>query len=335
MIRGMLTATILVSPDPFTGRQRQEVRRFAASRSFDLVYLSDLRPEEINRYHRLDDPLYWLLARDLVEGGRDEVIATYAYRITPATDDRPFFFDFFRWDSLPRLLRAFGRQWRPFAEWGYLVLVASLVQALAVSVVLILLPAWLLKRRPALPGRRKVALYFALLGFAFIFLEMGFITKLTLLLGNPTHATAVLLAAFLVFSGLGSLSGARWFGPPEKAVPRAVVGIVLCAAVSLALLSFGFSHLVRLPFAARVLAAVAISGSMAFFMGLPFPSGLRMVDRSARSMLPWAWAVNGFASVVGAVGGTCLAMSIGFRALVALAIGLYILAALIAPRLAR
>jgi len=335
MIRGMLTATILVSPDPFTDRQRREVRRFAASRSFDLVYLSDLRPEEINRYHRLDDPLYWLLAREVIEGDRDQVFADYAYRIAPATDDRPFFFDFFRWDSLPRLLRAFGRQWRPFAEWGYLVLVASLVQILAVSLVLIMLPAWLLKRRSALAGHRKVALYFALLGLAFIFLEMGFITKLTLLLGNPIHATAVVLAAFLVFSGLGSLSGGRWFGPPEKAVPRAVVGIVLSAAVALALLSFGFSHLVRLPFAVRVLAALAITGSMAFFMGLPFPSGLRMLDRSARPLLPWAWAVNGFASVVGAVGGTCLAMSIGFRALVALAIGLYILAALVAPRLAR
>jgi hypothetical protein len=68
-------------------------------------------------------------------------------------------------------------------------------------------------------------------------------------------------------------------------------------------------------------------------MGLPFPSGLRLVDQSNRGLTPWAWAVNGFASVVGAVGGTTLAVSVGFTTLVLVAMALYVLAAVLVRRL--
>ena len=336
MIRGMYTATILAGADALTQAQRRTIRDFARQRHFDLVYLSDLYPEEANQYHRLPEPSYFLLARDLVDGDGAAARRAYPYDIDPATDDRPFFFDFFRWRSPGDLMRRYPAQWKAFVEWGYLVLAASLVQTVAVSGVLILLPAWFLRRRAgAGQGRWRVAAYFALLGFAYIFLEMGFITRMTLLLGNPIYATAVVLAAFLVASGLGSLSGARWFGRPEQAIPRAVAGIIVCATVVVVLMTLGFGSLVRLPFAGRMAAALAMTGSVAFFMGLPFPSGLRLVDRGARPLVPWAWAVNGFASVVGAVGGTTLAMSIGFSTLVAVAIGLYVLAALVGPRLAR
>jgi hypothetical protein len=43
--------------------------------------------------------------------------------------------------------------------------------------------------------------------------------------------------------------------------------------------------------------------------------------------VPWAWALNGFASVVGAVLATVLAIHFGFIAVVVVAVALYLLAA--------
>ena len=341
VIRGMYTATILAGPEPMSAERTGAVRRFARERGFDLVWLPDIDPAEVNRCHRLPEPSYYLLARDLVGPGAAKRLSDYPYNIRPATDDRPFFFDFFRWRSLPDLARRFGTQWRAFAEWGYLALAASLAQTVVASALLILLPAWLLKRRAAGRGGRggrgrgAVALYFALLGLAYIFLEMGFITRLTLLLGNPIYATAVVLAAFLSASGLGSLSGARWFGRPETAVRWALAGIAAGAAWALAVVTFGSAWLFGLPLAARIAAALAVIGPVAFFMGLPFPSGLRVVDRVAAPLVPWAWAVNGFASVIGATGGTMLAMSIGFTPLVVVALGFYVAAVLTLHRIVR
>lgn len=335
-IRGMYTATILASADSFTPAQRGAAREFARQRGFDLVYLPHLGPDEANRHHHVEEPAYWRLARDLVEGDAAKVEEEYPYNIVPATDDRPFFFDFFLWRSMPDLMERFGTQWRALTDWGYLLLAASLAQTVVLSAMLVLLPAWLLGRRSAARrGRWTVAAYFALLGLAYIFLEMGFIARLTLLLGNPIYAAAVVLASFLVASGLGSLASGRWFPRPERALGWAWLGIAVGATAVLALLAGWSAELFRLPLAARLAAILVPVGAMAFFMGMPFPSGLRIVDRDRSPLVPWAWAVNGFASVVGAVGGTMLAMSAGFFALVAVAVALYALALVVGRRMAR
>jgi hypothetical protein len=68
-------------------------------------------------------------------------------------------------------------------------------------------------------------------------------------------------------------------------------------------------------------------------MGLPFPLGLGRVSECAPALLPWAWGVNGCASVVAAVMASLLAMHVGFTAVLALALGLYAAAALLFSRM--
>jgi len=67
-------------------------------------------------------------------------------------------------------------------------------------------------------------------------------------------------------------------------------------------------------------------------MGVPFPLGLSRVSAAAPALLPWAWAINGCASVAGAVLAPIVAMEAGFTGVVALAILLYPLAALLLGR---
>ncbi len=62
-------------------------------------------------------------------------------------------------------------------------------------------------------------------------------------------------------------------------------------------------------------------------MGMPFPLGLRQVAEDAPGFVPWAWGINGFASVISAVLATLLAIHFGFTAVIVLALLLYLAAA--------
>jgi hypothetical protein len=66
---------------------------------------------------------------------------------------------------------------------------------------------------------------------------------------------------------------------------------------------------------------------------MPYPTGLKQLHIHSRPLVPWAWGVNGFASVTGAVMGTILAISVGFTTLAIIALGCYFFAALIWRRL--
>jgi hypothetical protein len=62
---------------------------------------------------------------------------------------------------------------------------------------------------------------------------------------------------------------------------------------------------------------------LAFCMGMPFPIGLNRVANSVPDFIPWAWGINGFASVISVSLATLLAIEFGFTAVVLFALGFY------------
>jgi len=226
------------------------------------------------------------------------------------------------------------RQWLPFSEWGYLVLTATLLQAICASALFILLPLLIAKPIKTVRSRKlPVLIYFLLLGLAYMFLEMGFIQKMTLLIGHPVFGVAVTLLGFLVFSGCGSLLSERLFRFPVRRIRIAVLAIIIIGAVEIILLKFSFNWLVGFSRPVRILLGLAITAPLAFFMGMPFPSGLKEVHKHSQMLVPWAWGVNGFASVIGAVLGTFLAISVGFTVLTLIALACYFLAAIVSKKI--
>ncbi|MHC4789149.1 MAG: hypothetical protein ACYS8K_08125, partial [Planctomycetota bacterium] len=136
---------------------------------------------------------------------REQFFRDWLYNVRPATDDSPYFYNFFRWKALPHLVRAYGEQWLRRAELGYVVLVFVLAEVAVVGAALILLPLLWLRRGAAAGARRApTGAYFLLLGLAFMMLEMTCLLKFTYFLGDPIYAAAVVIGSFLVFSGLGS-----------------------------------------------------------------------------------------------------------------------------------
>jgi len=111
-----------------------------------------------------------------------------------------------------------------------------------------------------------------------------------------------------------------------------VVGaIAVSAALCLFLLPWLFQHAMGLPDAVRILIAAALIAPLAFFMGMPFPLGLTRVEAADARLIPWAWGINGCASVTAAVLATLLAIHIGFTAVVVAALVLYGVAAVARP----
>jgi len=335
MIRSWNTATLLVSRSPLDAVQQEALREFALSRGFDLVWLPDLDTDEVNRYTVFDEPVYYRSAGAILSAGAEEFFRTYPFDVRPPTDDRPYFFRFFRWRSLRTFVTAAGRDWANYVEWGYLVLVATIVQALAAAVLLVLLPLARFGRTRMPSGRGAVVACFAGLGVAFMFLEIAFIQKLMLFLHQPVYAVSVVLATFLVFAGLGSLYADRKRALPVRRLVRVVILLPLISAVYLVALPALFRAGAGWPEAARVAASVVVLAPLAFLMGVPFPTCLQVVSDRSRELVAWAWGVNGAASVIGATVATLVAVHAGFRVVVAVALLLYLTVPLSLSRLTR
>jgi hypothetical protein len=338
MIRSFFTTTIVASPTAFSDPQIELVREFCRQRRFDIVHLPGLRPEQANQFDMLDEPVYYNAAQQILSQDREAFFDNYAYNIRPAADDKPYFFDFFKWKALPYMIRTVRGRWLVFSEWGYLVMVATLLQAIIASTIFILLPVIIAKPiKTAASGKLVTLCYFLLLGLAYMFLEMGFIQKMTLLIGHPVFGVAVSIVGFLIFSGLGSLASGRWLQRADNSVYRlivvAVAAIIVIGVIDVLILTFSFEWLVGFSRIWRMVLGVVIIAPLAFFMGIPFPSGLRQLSARNQPLVPWAWCINGFASVTAAVLGTCLAVSFGFAAVGVLALASYFLAAVIARRI--
>jgi hypothetical protein len=65
-------------------------------------------------------------------------------------------------------------------------------------------------------------------------------------------------------------------------------------------------------------------------MGWPFPAGMTLLEQWSPGLLPWAWGINGFASVAAAPLAVILAMSLGFRMVLGLAVTSYLAAVVLA-----
>ena len=331
LIRSWNTVTLLIRNGDFPADEIRAIRQFASRNSFDTAWFPGIRREDSNRYNVLDAPYFYEGAKALLGDGAAAWRDRYKFDIEPATDDRPYFFHFFRWRTLPELLAVRKAGGAGLVEWGYLVLVATLVQALFIGALLILVPLAATRKNWPAGTAPRYGLYFLLLGLAFMFIEMAFIQKFILYLSHPLYSVAVVLSAFLVFAGIGSaVSGrvrerARAIG--TSPVAMVVVFISLLASAYLVLLPPLFEATVGFADVLKIAIAIALIAPLAAAMGMPFPLGLERLAGRSPDFVPWAWGINGFASVVSAVLATLLAIEVGFSAVIVLAIVFYGVAA--------
>ena len=330
LIRSWQTSTLLIKNGSFSAQEIAALQIFCEQRAFDLAYYPGMSVSQANQYNRLREPVFYLAAQALLSEQYDSYLKNYKFDIQPATDDKPYFFNFFKWSVLPEVLTLLGRGGMPLLEWGYLLLIATFLQALVVSLALILLPLAFLKRNSSVPDNNDIPHwrafgYFFALGLAFLFIEIAFIQKFILFLHHPLYAIAVVLAAFLVFAGLGSAYSRRYslHNNHKIGIKWAVSGIIILGLLYLLVLGPAFSLMLGWPALFKVFIAIMFIAPLAFCMGMPFPLGLSLLGNRSQHLIPWVWGVNGCASVLSAVLATLLAIHFGFTVVVVLALIIY------------
>jgi len=266
-----------------------------------------------------------LLAKDAAAYERD-----YRFDITPVDDNRPFFF----YTVQPRDVAAYLLNSAKAADVKVNTAVPRLFSALAVSaaavLVILLLPPFLLGTR--LPRERAVQsflLYFVAIGAGYILVEVALIQKFVLFLGHPTYALTVVIFSMLVSSGLGSFVSRKVVADRN---PR-LLGVLACAAVVVAVLAALLQPMlsagVGLPLAVKMAATVAMIAPAGFLMGIPFPTGLRLLEKRHAPSVRWAWSLNAAASVLGSVGALVFALYFGLLQTMLAGAGLYLAALLL------
>lgn len=236
---------------------------------------------------------------------------------SPCDDDRPFVVDM-SVGIPPQFLR-------------FLQTALGLVVVLTVCVI-----AWMRARAPGeFPGVGRLsgaALYFSALGIGFMLVEVVLAQRLVLYLGYPVLTLSVILFALLLGGGAGSLWSQSWQAGPGLSL-RAAAAAFVAALGGLAVYAV-HPVIVHATLAwdihFRCAVAMALLLPLGFVMGTPFPTGVRIVGRWARDLVPWMWGLNGITSVVGSVGAMTLAKLHGFGSVLIVGTAIYAVAAAVA-----
>src|SRR5918998_2732463 len=246
----------------------------------------------------------------------DQFSDMFETKVYPVTDDNPYFLSFEK----------------PLPSAVEILLYASI----GIVAIFLLVPFAWIRRRNAGGGEEEeqsttkkseigiatVIPYFAALGLGFILIELALLQKLILLMGNPTMTFALLLFTLLISSGAGSLLSSRIAKNNMKNLVFVIGGIAgLGILYVLFLPSIIYSTLAE-PFEVKAAVSIAILAPIGFLMGMPLPTGMRLLKVHTPDYIPWMWAVNGAFSVLGAV--LAIALGIMYGSSIAMILGILI-----------
>jgi hypothetical protein len=197
------------------------------------------------------------------------------------------------------------------------ILVALLALVTLLVLAVIVAPLWIGKRR-ALLGRTGSKLrdlaFFICIGVGFILVEIVLLHRFTLHLGHPTHALRVVLFSLLLFSGLGSLLSGRITRGRSLVLMLGLAGGGVALLMCLYAWQLGplLHSAIGWSFATRLLLSVGLIAPPGLLMGMLLPTGIRLITGRHAEIVPWAWGLNGAASVFGSVLAMVLSVHQGF-----------------------
>lgn len=321
-IRSWCAITFLVKKSPFKRDEINKVRLFCENRMFDPLVLPEKQEIERDKYNILQDTTFFTHVDQLLSHEKETLIRQYPYRIHPTTDDRPFFFQFVRFKQIPQLISSIREKNFPFLDIGYVLIILTFVQIVLIAAIFILLP---LSFRPWKSRNKKwVLMYFSGLGLAYMFLEMVFIQHFTFYFGEPTYAASATLGILLFASGLGSYYSGKFQNNKKMrlAIPLVIAAILVLYAF---VLSPILTATIGIALPLKIMIAVVLLGTLGFFLGMPFPIGIDYLSGKNTDDIPWAWALNGYFSVISTVLATIISVELGYLLLLSMAAFIYAL----------
>ncbi len=340
------TITFVVKRSPLNSEEIMNIRSFCDSLMFDPIILPDLSESERTKYNSMQDEKFFEYIDEILSGHRSRFYEEYDFNIKPADDDQPYFSQFLKWKSLSYLKDVYGIRNAPFLEIGYLLVMITFIQIIIVAFVLIILPLFKtdLSRRdvrrtlpkaflrnfggfPEGSGKLKTLIYFGAIGSGYMFVEIIFIQRFILYFGNIIYASAAVVSSMLICSGVGSYLSSKIKGSKRNL-------IVLCGLIFAVLVLYKFlltpvlQSTIGFEFFLKVVIAFSLIAVPSFLMGMPFPIGLKIISTGNKSLVAWAWGINGCLSVASSILVVIVAVEFGFAMVMFIAALSYLTAAL-------
>lgn len=310
-IRSWSTITFLVKKDKLSEIDLKSVRKFCETMNFDPVILPGITKADRIKYNQLENDNFFTYVDTLFTQEAKDFIDEYSFRITPPSDNKPYFSQFLRWNNLSDLKDFFGSRSIPFFELGYLIVILTLIQIVVISIVLIVLPLFKLGMKSG--NKWWTILYFAGLGTGYMFIEIVLIQKFVLYFGSPIYSASAVISFMLICSGVGSFLS-TYILSTTKNLLLLLGGVIILLLIYVLILdpilnaTLGYSLLIK------VMIAFVIIGAPAFLMGFPFPLGIKKLGGSFDEQIPWAWGINGCFSVISTALATLISVELGFIA---------------------
>ncbi len=320
LVRSWCNAVFLVKKSAITPVEVDRVRQYCLTRSFDPVVPANILPKETGLFNILPDESFGSYIDSILYGNTQRFQARYPFDVTPASDNQPYFYRFFKPTHYCQLKEQYGFRSLAYLEPGYFFIFITLFQILAAEFVLIILPLLFLRVKG--PGIGFTLIYFSALGIGFMFVEIVLIQQFILFLGQPIYAAAAVISLMLFFSGTGSFFSGRY--PADKIILKkvlvAIVSLILLYAL---ILNSMLGRAIYFSAEVKIVYSVLLISPLAFVMGMAFPLGIRIISNRNKLLVPWAWGVNGCASVISTVLATIVAMHFGFQDVTFIAAGAY------------
>ena len=313
---------LLVKRKPFTKQELDRLHAVSKARNFFIIYSP--RGTYVN-------PASIVLGSQKLQ----EFYASFPIDVRPVYDDRPFFFYAVKPERLAKAL--LSGELLGLNSFSAVVLLSLLGLVTVLVICGIVIPLWL-GQRGALAGQRASKLrdlaFFVCIGVGFIIVEIGLLQRFTLFLGHPIHSLRVVLFALLLSSAVGSLLSGRARNP--RTMMRVLAGAGLGVAALMVLYGYVLGPLfyggIGWPLSARVVVAGLLVALPGLLMGMMLPTAVRLLSGRHTEIIPWAWGLNGAASVLGSVLSMIVAIHLGFTVTLLAGGAVYVLAVLVALR---
>lgn len=292
-------ATVLVKQTPFTPLELNQINQLVDKLKFVRVYLPGGVDNEA------------LFQTALTTPNLTAWMNQYVYDIRPNTDNRPFFFQMVPFSQIKSLLFNTPLVGQTFNYNGVKLLFFLLIISTFLVLVFFIVPCWL-QRSTQLSWRWGS--YFVAIGLAFMLIEIPVIQIAAVYLGGVTYGLTVALFGLLFFGGLGSLINNKINVEQLSSTLNTVLVIVIFLALGL---PFYLHQLMQLTFSwewgLKLALFLILLTPLALGMGFALPSAIRLSPSLQLSAgIPWYWALNGSASVLGSIIAMASSISFGY-----------------------
>ena len=305
MYRSWTTVTLLMSKNELNQNTIGKIKDFCDRNKFDIIYIpADFIP---NKNLVFKDPYYYNSIQSLLEN-KHEFYRNYVFDVRPVTDDKPFYFNFFKLSKVGELYKSIGQKWSPFFDSGFLM-VFILIQTFILSLIFIFLPIKFFNKKH-LSNRiikKRPLIYFFAIGLSYLFIEIVLIQKFILFLGHVVFSSSAIIFSMLLFSSFGALYSQKF---RTKKLSRIIPILFILILFYVFFLDFIINLFISLNLVLKIILSIVLTAPLGFFMGFPFPLGIRTIKKE---LIPLAWAINGSASVLSPILAILIALFLGYN----------------------